>query len=130
MKTTSTLLLTVIATVLPGITLSGMEQGFPSFHHAPPSIKPDEQLLSRSCHDLDQEIAYLTPATYQYKPDFYSDPYNSGAIWGSIAITPALQYYLPYSAFISYQEQERQHQAFYRIEMLRRAKAIKNCYVQ
>ncbi|MGD2119647.1 MAG: hypothetical protein PVG66_14915 [Chromatiales bacterium] len=130
MKTVKRFFVTLMLLLLPGYALSGMEGKYPSFHNTPPSIKPDDELLAKSCNELEQEIAYLVPATYQYKPDFYSDPYNSGAIWGSIAITPVMQYYLPYSAFLSYQEQQRQHHAFYRIEMLRRAKAMKNCYVQ
>ena len=102
----------------------------PHFHREHLPVKPDEYLLARSCEELDEAITYLIPATYQYKPDFYDDKYNGAAIWASTMAPGVGLIYLPYSWFIGYQEEDRQHRAFYEIEKLRHAKAIKHCYAQ
>ena len=101
----------------------------PHFHRRNIDVKPEDTLLAATCQELDAAITYLTPATYQYKPDFYDDQYNGAAIWGSTIVEFAWLY-LPYSWFISYHEEGRQHRTFYKIEKLRMAKAIKQCYVQ
>ena len=116
--------LTAPARGLAEITLDTL----PHFHRENLPVKPDETLLTKSCEELDTAISYLTPATYQYKPDFNDDKYNGAAIWGSTMIEIAWLY-LPYSWFMGYQEETRQHQAFYKLEELRQAKAIKQCYV-
>ncbi len=97
------------------------------FHRKNPPVYPGEVMLERSCADLDEEISHLIPNTYQYKPDFYDDAYNGAAIWGAAA-APVTLAYLPYSWVVSYQDDSRQHQAFYRIEKLRRAKQMKQCF--
>lgn len=104
-----------------------LESGWPDMHRRNQAIVPDEMLLEQSCSELDLEISYLIPYTYQYKPDFYDDAYNGAAIWGT-AVTPLTVAYLPYSWAIGYQETERQSNVFYRIEKLRRAKQIKHCF--
>ncbi len=104
-----------------------LEAGWPDMHLRNQAIVPDEMLLEQSCSELDLEISYLIPYTYQYKPDFYDDAYNGAAIWGT-AVTPLTVAYLPYSWAIGYQETERQTNVFYRIEKLRRAKQIKHCF--
>lgn len=97
-------------------------------------MKPEDTLLAASCQELDEAITYLIPQTYQYKPDFYDDKYNGAAIWAStieeLSINEVAWLYLPYSWFIGYLEEGRQHEAFYKIEKLRMAKAKKHCYVQ
>jgi len=98
-------------------------------------VEPGQALLASSCADIDQAITYLIPATYQYKADMYENDYDGAAIWTSLLIKDLLindiaYLYLPYSWFIGYQEENRQHQAFYQIEKLRRAKAMKQCFVQ
>ena len=105
----------------------------PHFHRQNLPVNPEDTLLAASCQELDEAITYLIPDTYQYKPNFYDDKYNGAAIWASSldsAIGEVAWLYLPYSWFISYLEEGRQHEAFYKIEKLRMAKAIKECYVQ
>ena len=132
MKPTKNLLILLILPII--LTTPALSFGeitldtLPHFHRENLPVKPDENLLTRSCEELDAAISYLTPATYQYKPDFNEDKYNGTAIWGS-TIVPIAWLYLPYSWFIGYQEEGRQHQAFYQLEELRQAKAIKQCYV-
>lgn len=105
----------------------------PHFHRENLPVKPDEAMLARNCEELDEAITYLIPETYQYKPDFLEDSYNSGAIWAStideFGIGEIAWMYLPYSWYLSYREEGRQHKAFYQLEKLRYAKAIKQCYV-
>lgn len=105
----------------------------PRFHRRNLAVEPDEMLLTRSCEELDYAITYLLPATYSYKPGFYDDNYHGAAVWGStvaeFSIFENSWLYLPYSWLIGYLEQGKQHKAFYHIEKMRRAKAVKNCYV-
>ena len=106
----------------------------PHFHRTPKPVKPEDELVSLSCEEIDEAITYLIPEEYQYKPDFYDDGYNSVGIWGStvseFGIDQIAYLYLPYSWFQTYLEEGRQHDTFYQLEKLRRAKAIKQCYVQ
>ncbi len=115
----------------------------PGFHRRNLPVKPDETLLARSCEELDYAISYLLPSTYSYKPDFFEDNYHGAAIWGStisefslwgsssqtVTFMENAWLYLPYSWLVGYLEQGKQHKAFYHVEKIRRAKAMKNCYV-
>ncbi|NNJ91190.1 MAG: hypothetical protein HKP55_05915 [Gammaproteobacteria bacterium] len=105
----------------------------PRFHRRNLPVKPEEMLLTRSCEELDYAITYLLPDTYNYKPGFYDDNYHGAAVWGStvaeFTIFENSWLYLPYSWLIGYLEQGQQHKAFYHVEQMRRAKAVKNCYV-
>ena len=104
------------------------------FHRNNLPVKPDDFLMSRSCQELDQAITYMLPATYSYRPDIYNNPYAGAAIWGSTSseygFMEHLWYYLPYSWLVGYIEDGQIHQAYYKVEQLRRAKAIKNCFVK
>lgn len=106
------------------------EMELPNFHRKNEPLRPEEEMLSMNCEEIDEAITYLIPSTYQYMPDFYDDPYNSSAMVATIAFDQIARYYLPYSWFLKFQENNTQNQAFYHIEKLRRAKAIKSCYVQ
>jgi hypothetical protein len=111
------------------------QSGLPyDFHRYNLPVKPDDFLMSRSCEELDQAISYMLPATYSYRPGFYDNPYASAAIWGSTSseygFTEHLWYYLPYSWLIGYLEDGQIHKAYYKVEQLRRAKAMKNCFVK
>ena len=101
-------------------------------HNLP--VKPDDFLMSRSCEELDQAITYMLPATYSYRPNFYDNPYAGAAIWGSTSseygFMEHLWYYLPYTWLIGYLEDGQRHEAYYKVEQLRRAKAMKNCFVK
>ena len=127
-----TLALLLILAVSPTAGALNLE-ALPHFHRNNLPIKPDEAMLATTCEELDEAITYLIPDTYQYKPDFYDDKYNGAAVWAStidtLSIGEIAWMYLPYSWFMGYQEESRQHKAFYQIEKLRRAKAIKQCYV-
>jgi hypothetical protein len=105
----------------------------PRFHRSNLPVKPEEVLLTRSCEELDDAITYLLPSSYSYKPGFYDDNYTGAAVWGStvgkFTIFESSWLYLPYSWLIGYLEEGKQHKAFYHVEQMRRAKAIKNCYV-
>lgn len=105
----------------------------PRFHRRNLPVEPDEMLLTRSCEELDLAISYLLPDTYSYKPAAFDDQYHGAAVWGStISEFGIFEYswlYLPYSWLIGYLEQGQQHDAFYHVEKMRRAKAAKNCYV-
>jgi len=105
----------------------------PRFHRRNLPVQPDEMLLTRSCEELDYAITYLLPETYNYKPGFYDDNYHGAAVWGStvaeFSIFENSWLYLPYSWLVGYLEQGQQHKAFYHVEQMRRAKAVKNCYV-
>ncbi len=127
----------LVTALVLGLSTSAAASNFnldklPHFHRENLPVKPDEAMLARSCEELDEAITYLIPATYQYKPDFYDDKYNGASVWATTidGLTDVAWLYLPYSWFIGYQEEGRQHQAFYQIEKLRHAKAIKHCYVQ
>ena len=105
----------------------------PRFHRRNQPVDPDEILLTRSCEELDDAITYMLPSTYSYKPGFYDDNYTGAAVWGStvgeFSIFEHSWLYLPYSWLVGYLEQGQQHKSFYHVEKMRRAKAIKNCYV-
>ena len=105
----------------------------PRFHRRNLPVDPDEMLLTRSCEELDYAITYLLPDTYSYKPGFYDDKYHGAAIWGSItdefSIFEHSWLFLPYSWLVGYLEEGQQHKAFYQVEKMRRAKAMKNCFV-
>ena len=141
-------LVTFIATLLPGFAFatdsnlvsdyeeettpqtankSFFDKPFKDFSRKNQPVYPDDSLQERSCAELDEEISYLIPDTYQYKADFTDDAYNGAAIWGS-AITPLTIAYLPYSWAVGYQQDGRRHDTFYRIEKLRRAKQMKHCF--
>lgn len=133
-----------VSTILLAMLVSGLAQAtdfdfdlLPRFHRNQQSIKPEDVLLAQSCEELDEAITYLLPATYNYKPAFNEDPYIGAAIWGTTlnqvpVVEPLLEYawmYIPYSWFIGYLEEGKRHDAHYHIEKLRRAKAMKDCFV-
>lgn len=105
----------------------------PDPHRKEKDIKPDENLLTKSCEELDEAITYLEPAMLSHRPGFYDDEYNRGAIWASTAadytILENSWMFLPYNWLMGYIDDGRKHKTFYKIETLRRAKAMKNCYV-
>ena len=107
--------------------------GMPRFHRRNLPVEPDQMLLTRSCEELDYAIGYLLPDTYNYKPAFYDDKYNGAAIWASTideySILEWSWLYLPYSWLVGYLEEGERHEAHYQVEKMRRAKAIKNCFV-
>lgn len=103
----------------------------PTLYPGPENIRPMEPLLRKSCHEIDTEITYLMPLTYDYKPGFYDDPAHGAAIWGGAMVHPLLAIgYMPYSGILELQESQRKRAAWYRIELLRRAKQMKNCYIR
>lgn len=105
----------------------------PRIHRQPKPVKPEDILMVQSCEELDTAITYLLPATYDYSPGFYNDPYNGAAIWGStiseFSFARHSWLYLPYAWLIDFFEASKRHDAFYQVEKLRRAKAMKNCFV-
>jgi len=91
--------------------------------------QPSAEMSTKSCRDLEHELAALQPKTYSYKPDFYDDPVQGTAVWVSATSFWPLSYgVLGYAGYYEYQENERIYQAQDRIEMLRRAKAEKHCF--
>ncbi len=84
--------------------------------------------LTMSCVQLERELVALTPLTYSYKPGFYNNPYQGGAIFLGTVGSPYFYLYSVYDYYLDYREKARIQPAENRIETLRRLKADRHCF--
>ncbi len=115
----------VIALTLPPVPTEPI-------YFEPPIVEATDEVTQLSCVALDNNIRYLHPYRYTYKPGFYKDGSNKIATalitfddflggW----IGPA---YLGYSALVGEKEQRRMLQVEQQIAMLQQVKAEKHCF--
>lgn len=95
---------------------------------AVPMQDDDQDLMARSCAQLDSEISALIPGTYSTQPDFYDDP-NSALVAniGLFVFEPAA-HYLVYRESHKMGEQVKIQRYQDRVAQLRLAKARKRCF--
>jgi len=136
----------IILLMMMGLTVTSAHAHLEGFNENRSSIYPlPNQLVTmpedvkKSCITLDNEIVQLLPLTYSYVKGFYSDPYNSAAIFAGttnilnlndiLKIKFPLAYtFLLYYGYEKRKENERLLLVHNRIETLRRAKASKRCF--
>ncbi len=94
----------------------------------PVSPMPQGNDEAMSCSELEREITNLAPLTYSYKPGFYENPYEGGALLLGTTISQAFYLYPVYDYYLDYREQARIIPAEDRLELLRRLKADKHCF--
>jgi len=98
----------------------------------PPIVEATDEVTQMSCVALDNNIRYLHPYRYTYKPGFYEDDANKLATslvmfdnlldgWLGFA-------YMGYSALVEEKEQRRMLQVEQQIAMLQQVKAEKHCF--
>jgi len=83
---------------------------------------------SKSCNELEREIAQLTPLTYSYKPGFYDNPYQGAAVIAGTVSSQGFYLYSAYDYFLDYRENQRILPALDHLERLRHQKAQKHCF--
>jgi len=135
LKISSLLLLLITASTVMADNLNkSPEQGENSrvmpfdLYRTPAVPTPADSDRALNCLALEREITALTPKTYSYKPDFYSDPYQGAAIWiGTTLFMPAYAI-SGYAGYLQYQENGRIISAEDRIEALRHLKAQQRCF--
>jgi len=94
----------------------------------PVSPLPQGKDEAMNCIELEREITALAPLTYSYKPGFYENPYQGGAILLGTTIAQAFYLYPVYDYYLDYREQARIIPAEDRMELLKRMKADKHCF--
>jgi hypothetical protein len=100
----------------------------------PPVVEATAQIRQQSCIQIDNNIRYLQPYKYTYKPDYYQDGSNKFATaMITMDFLPILgEYfgfaYLGYSALVDEKENRRILQVKQQISMLQRVKAEKHCF--
>jgi hypothetical protein len=106
----------------------------------PPIVEVTEQIRQQSCVQIDNNIRYLQPYKYSYKPDFYQDDANKVAAamvtMESLPVVGTLPVvgewlgfiYLGYSAFVDEKEERRILDVKQQIAMLQQVKAEKHCF--
>ncbi|MCB1857963.1 MAG: hypothetical protein KDI63_06815 [Gammaproteobacteria bacterium] len=94
----------------------------------PVAATPLPQELAWDCFRLEQEIAALIPLTYSYKPSFYDNPYQGGAILLGTTVSPLAFAYPVYDYYLDYREASRVIPAQDRIQQLQRLKADRHCF--
>ena len=114
------LLLTLLAPL-------GQSQAIQLFR-TPTAPTIDSRDLALSCVQLEQEMVALTPLTYSYKPGFYDNPYQGGAVILGTIGSPYFYLYSLYDYYLDYREEARVIPAQQRIETLRRLKADRHCF--
>ncbi len=109
-------------------------------YYEPPIVEATDAIRQQSCAQIDNNIRYLHPYQYTYKPGFYEDGANKIAtamitvdslpIVGTIPVVGEwLGFaYLGYSALVDEKEQRRILQVKQQIAMLQQVKAEKHCY--
>ncbi|MFW5451018.1 MAG: hypothetical protein ACKE9I_05420 [Methylophagaceae bacterium] len=106
----------------------------------PPVVEATDDIRQLSCVTLDNNIRYLHPYRYSYKPNFYQDDANKIAttlitidslpVIGTVPIIGEWVgfTYLAYSALVDEKEQRRMLQIEQQIAMLQQVKAEKHCF--
>ena len=94
----------------------------------PVSPTPFPGEASKSCAELEREIARLTPLTYSYKPGFYDNPYQSAAVIAGTISAPGYYIYSVFDYLLDYRESSRIFSAQGQLERLRHLKADKHCF--
>ena len=94
----------------------------------PVAPMPQPQDLAMDCAQLEREIAALLPLTYSYKPIFYENPYQGGALLLGTTISPWFYVYPVYDYYLDYREASRIIPAQDRLETLRHLKADLHCF--
>jgi hypothetical protein len=128
---TATVLLTVVSPIMavpmPPIPTEPI-------YFEPPVVEATAQIRQQSCIQIDNNIRYLQPYKYTYKPDYYQDGSNKFATaMITMDFLPILgEYfgfaYLGYSALVDEKENRRILQVKQQISMLQRVKAEKHCF--
>ncbi|RKZ77703.1 MAG: hypothetical protein DRQ35_07195 [Gammaproteobacteria bacterium] len=98
----------------------------------PPIVEATDEVTQMSCVALDNNIRYLHPYRYTYKPGFYEDDANKLAT-SLVAFDNLLDgwlgfAYMGYSALVEEKEQRRMLQVEQQIAMLQQVKAEKHCF--
>lgn len=98
----------------------------------PPIVEATDEVTQMSCVALDNNIRYLHPYRYTYKPGFYEDDANKLAT-SLVAFDNILDgwlgfAYMGYSALVEEKEQRRMLQVEQQIAMLQQVKAEKHCF--
>ena len=109
------------------IAASAQSQSVQLFR-TPVSPTPQGDDEAMSCSELEREIIALAPLTYSYKPGFYENPYEGGALLLGTTISQAFYLYPVYDYYLDYREQARIIPAENRLELLRHLKADKHCF--
>ncbi|RKZ87636.1 MAG: hypothetical protein DRQ39_03860 [Gammaproteobacteria bacterium] len=98
----------------------------------PPVVESTDDVRQMSCVALDNNIRYLHPYRYTYKPGFHEDDANKLAtalitfddvLGGWLGLG-----YLGYSSLVEEKEQRRMLQVEQQIAMLQQVKAEKHCF--
>ena len=98
----------------------------------PPIVEATDEVTQMSCVALDNNIRYLHPYRYTYKPGFYEDDANKLAT-SLVAFDNLLDgwlgfAYMGYLALVEEKEQRRMLQVEQQIAMLQQVKAEKHCF--
>jgi hypothetical protein len=100
----------------------------------PPVEVATDEIYQQSCVQLDNEIRYLQPYRYIYKPEFHQDGANQIAttliVFDSVPIVHGLFgfAYLGYSALVEEKEQRRMLEVEQQVTSLQQVKAEKHCF--
>ncbi len=86
------------------------------------------QLVDMSCDQLYYRRLALLPDTLDYAPAYYDDPRNKAAVVIGTIITQGY-YYLGYSMFTGYRDQQRKVSVEAELDALRAASAYKQCFL-
>lgn len=100
----------------------------------PPIVEATDTVRQMNCVTLDNNIRYLHPYRYSYKPEFYHDEANQLAtgfiMFDSVPVIKGLFgfVYLGYSSLVEEKEQRRTLLIEQQISMLQQVKAEKHCF--
>lgn len=122
-----------IALTLPPIPIEPI-------YFEPPIVNASDEIKHLNCVALDNNIRYLHPYRYSYKPGFYQDDANKIAtalitvdslpVIGTIPVIGEWIgfTYLAYSSLVEEKEQRRMLQVEQQIAMLQQVKSEKHCF--
>ncbi len=110
-----------ICTLLAGLSLALPVTAVPMHDDA-------QDLVGKSCAQLDTEISALIPGTYSTQPNFYDDPNSILVANISLFVLEPASHYLVYRESHKMGEQVKIQRYQDRVAQLRLAKARKRCF--